>query len=176
MTWIGDSPRLHWRAIAGAGLVLALLLAIAPVHGAEDRQQNSGLFSPVEPQEFRSVAAPRPDDITMRRREVTIDFDMLALSRASAGRPATPPATLTLNLFDDTVLTAVIEQVAPTSSGYSLSGRIEASEPSSVILVVNGTVVAGSVRTLEGTYRIRSVGKRLYAISEVDESKLPPID
>ena len=176
MTWIGDSRPLHWGAIAGAGLVLALLLAIAPAHGAEERQQDSGLFSPVEPQEFRRAALAPPDDITMRRREVTIDFDMLELSKASVGRLDTPPARLTLNLFDDTVLTAVIEEVAPTSSGYSLSGRIEASEPSTVILVVNGTVVAGSVRTLEGTYRIRSVGKRLYAISEVDESRLPPIE
>ena len=41
-------------------------------------------------------------------------------------------------------------------------------------LVVNGTVVAGSVRTPLGTYRVKSVGKRLYAISEVDESMLPP--
>ena len=34
--------------------------------------------------------------------------------------------------------------------------------------VLNGTVVASSVRTPFGTCRIRSVGNRLY-ISEVDE-------
>ena len=83
---------------------------------------------------------------------------------------------LTLNLFDDTVLAAIVERTAPTSSGYSLAGRIEGVELGTVTLVVNGTVVAGSVRAPVGTFRIRPVGKRLYAISEVDESKLPPVD
>ena len=44
-----------------------------------------------------------------------------------------------------------------------------------MILVVNGEVVAGSVRTLGGTYRIGTVDKRLHAIRQIDESKLPPI-
>ena len=38
-------------------------------------------------------------------------------------------------------------------------------------LVVNGETVAGAVRTLGGTYRIRTVGSGLYAINEE-----PPLD
>ena len=48
---------------------------------------------------------------------------MLALYEESASQPTGMPTSVTLNLFDDMVLTAVIDQVAPTSSGYSLSGR-----------------------------------------------------
>ena len=42
-------------------------------------------------------------------------------------------------------------------------------------LVVNGDVVAGTIRTLETTYRIRSAGNGLHTVSEVDLSRLPPL-
>ena len=42
-------------------------------------------------------------------------------------------------------------------------------------LVVNGAVVAGSVRTPEATYRIRPAGAGLHAVSQVDLSRLPPL-
>jgi hypothetical protein len=156
-------------------LVASLLVALpAAVQTADAQGDSRGLFSPAEPSAFRSVAIPAPHDIAIRQREVTIDFSQLARLQASASHPTGPPAKLTLNLFDDTVLTAVVDQMAPTSSGYSLSGRIEGMEHGTMTLVVNGTVVAGSVRTPHGIYRVTSVGKSLYAISEVDESKLPP--
>ena len=93
-----------------------------------------------------------------------------AAVRAAAGRPT----KLRLNLFEDAVFTAIIDPTAPTLSGYSLSGRREEKESDTITLVVNGTVVAGSVYTPSGTYRVRSIGAALYAISEVDESRLPP--
>ena len=43
-------------------------------------------------------------------------------------------------------------------------------------LVVNGDIVAGSVRTPEATYRIRPAGAGgLHTVSEVDLSRLPPL-
>ena len=176
MTSTTDSPPLHPAARVRAVLVASLLLALATgVHAAEPQADEAGLFGPVETVGPRSAAMAPPDDITVRRREVTIDFGMLARSRELTRRPDDAPARLKLNLFDDTVLTAVIDQVKPTSSGYSLSGRVEGAEHSTVILVVNGEVVAGSVRTLAGTYRIGTVDKRVHAIRQVDESMLPPI-
>ena len=171
----GQSPHQSPSHAMGRSWLATLLLALpAVVAAAEARGQGGGLFSPAEPAASRSVAAIPPDGITVRSREVTIDFAKLALSRALASQPASTPARLTLNLFDDTVLTAVIDQTAATSSGYSLSGRIEGADLSTVVLVVNANAVAGSVRTAAGTYRIRSVGKRRYAISEVDESRISP--
>lgn len=177
MTWIEDLRPRRSSTPARAWLVMtpvAVLLVAA--HAAEAQSPGEGLFSPAEPSAPRAVATARPDDITIRQREVTIDFDMLALARASVSEPTRSPAKLTLNLFDDAVLTAIVDRTAPTSSGYSLSGRIEGMELGTMTLVVNGSVVAGSVRTPVGTFQIMSVGKQLYAISEVDESKLPPVD
>ena len=42
-------------------------------------------------------------------------------------------------------------------------------------LVVNGEVVAGTVRTPEAIYRIRPVGNGLHAVSQIDPSQLPPL-
>ena len=83
------------------------------------------------------------------------------------------PPTLTLNLFDDVALTAVIEQTARTASGYSLSGRIAGTEPGSVTLVVNGDVLAGTVRTLSATYTIRATAGGMYSIRQIDPSAFP---
>ena len=55
---------------------------------------------------------------------------------------------LTLNLFADAVFTGLIDQAAPTfSGGWSLSGRLAGIELGTMTLVVNGAVVAGTVRT-----------------------------
>ena len=158
--------------------------------------QRSGLFSAVNDGSAR-LDSPAPaslDATTLRRRVVTIDLERLRRARAAASvlprppvrtkavsprsggrdRAPAPDATLTLNLFQDLVFTGIVDSTAPTfSGGYSLSGRLAGQALGTLTLVVNGETVAGSVRTLGGTYRIRSVGGGLYAISEVDE---PPLD
>ena len=158
--------------------------------------QSSGLFST----NYRAPAQldlPRPaslDATTLRRRVVTMDLGQLQRAQAAAApldrspvdsnavsprsddRDAVPAsdATLTLNLFEDVVLTAIVERTAPTfSGGYSISGRLEGEPLGTLAFVVNGETVAGSVRTLGGTYRIWSVGGGLFAISEVEE---PPLN
>ena len=86
----------------------------------------------------------------------------------------TPDATLTLNLFEDVVVTGMVERTAPTfSGGYSISGRLVGKALGTLTIVVNGETIAGAVRTLGGTYRIRSLGSGRYTISEVIE---PPLD
>ena len=83
---------------------------------------------------------------------------------------------LRLNLFDDTSFTGLVERTAPThSGGYSLSGRLAGVEMGTVTLVVNGEVVAGTVRTPAATYRIRPAGGGLHAVSQIDLSRLPPL-
>lgn len=170
----GLQPR-NLRAIGRAWLVVAAIVALSAAAAPAGAQTLSGgLFSPAEPSALCSAAATPPSGSTIRRREVTIDFDLLENARASASERNGTPARLTLNLFDDTVLTAIVDRTAPTSTGYSLSGRIEGVEHGTMTLVLNGVVVAGSVRTPSGTYRIRSADTGLYAISQVDEARLPP--
>ena len=163
------------RSAALAGLLLVVLAA------GEAAGQPGGLFREVAP----AAASVGPDSsaasdsITMRRRLVAIDFGQLSppvdAANAAAGAAA-PSGVLTLNLFDDASFTGLVQSVAPTfSGGYSLSGQLAGVEMGTMTLVVNGEVVAGTVRTPEATYRIRPAGAGLHAVSEVDLSRLPPL-
>ena len=142
------------------------------------------------------VAVPA-DAGVLRSRVVTLDAGMLDRARAfvarraqtqaarspdrfesaaseaqsTAGRAAEP--TLVLNLFEDVAFRAHVESEAPTfSGGYSLSGRLAGEPLGSVTLVVNGDIVAGTVRTVRGTYSIETAAGGLYAVSELDPSRL----
>ena len=170
-------------ALGGSGstaLAAALLTALA-VSGAAG--QPGGLFREVAP--AAAVAGPDlsavSDSITLRRRLVAIDFGQLTPPADTAaavpgGALAAPSGVLTLNLFDDASFTGLVESVAPTfSGGYSLAGPLAGVELGTMTLVVNGDVVAGTVRTPEATYRIRPAGGGLHAVSEVDLSRLPPL-
>ena len=160
------------------------------------KAQRSGLFSAVNGASAR-LDSPAPaslDATTVRRRVVTIDLERLRRARAAASVLLRPPvqikaessrssegdaapapdATLTLNLFQDVVFTGIVDSTAPTfSGGYSISGRLVGEPLGTLTLVVNGKTVAGTVRTLDGTYWIRTAGDGLYAISQVE---IPPLD
>ena len=99
--------------------------------------------------------------------------DAASSTRSSSPAPA-PGTTLTLNLFDDVVVTARVERTAPTfSGGYSVAGHLVEEPLGTLTLVVNGETVSGTVRLPAETYQIRSMGDGLYAISEVEE---PPFN
>ena len=87
----------------------------------------------------------------------------------------TKPQTLTLNLFDDVVLTGIVQHVEPTSSGHSLWGRLDGVGLGTFTLVVNGRVVIGTVRMPDAVYTIRTAGDGTYVIRKIDESSLPPL-
>ena len=168
--------------VRGLTALTVVVLALLAVRAVES--QAADLFTPVND--------PPPvgplDALTLRSRVVTIDFGQLDRAQAAApsGRPTSarapsprpapsrpPPApgpTLTFNLFDDIVVTGIVERTAPTfSGGYSVSGHLLEEPLGTLTLVVNGEAVAGTVRLLGETYQIRSRGDGLYAISEVEE-------
>lgn len=151
---------------------LAIAIAIAtPSHGRE-----RGLLQPLEEASADGVLweSKVPDEFARRWRVVMIDFSTLDhLSAADPGDSLTRPR-LSLNLFDDTTFTGIVERKAPTfSGGYAFTGRIAEDPLGTMALVVNGRTVVGTVRTLEATYRIRSAGRDRYTVTEVDTSKLP---
>ncbi len=164
------------RGRAAITCLLLTVLLLSPIAG-----QAADLFTPVT--EARSSLPS--DDLTLRSRAVTIDFTQLQRARQTFRATAATPrddsgrvlpesdTTLTFNLFDDVVVTAVVEHTAPTySGGYSVSGRLVDEPLSSLTLVVNGQTVAGTVQRMGEIYHIRSVGEGQYAISEVAESPL----
>ena len=165
------------RAAALAGMLLAALVA------GEAAGQPGGLFRAVAPAGVAAVPGSQTtsDSLTVRSRLVAIDFGQLtppvdAAAAGAAGAAAAPAGVLRLNLFDDASFTGLVESVAPTfSGGYSLSGPLAGVEMGTVTLVVNGEVVAGTVRTPEATYRIRPAGAGLHAVSQIDPARLPPL-
>ena len=179
----GEFRRPRWAALAT--LLWAALLAV------EAAGQPGGLFleTAVVPDAIGGLSPEAPDSVALRGRLVTIDFAQLAspgvvVATRSAGVSADAPPSvrpaygqlLRLNLFDDTVFTGVVERTEPTfSGGYAVSGRLVGVEWGTLTLVVNGDVVAGTIRTLETAYRIRPAGNGLHTVSEVDLSRLPPL-
>ena len=172
-------------------LAVVVLTGLVPsaVHA-----QPRGLFSAVPDDAPQPLSPASLDATTVRRRLVTIDLGRLRRAQVSAAESsrlearskslaplhprraaaAVSDTTLPLNLFEDVSFTGIVERTAATfSGGYSISGRLLDDSLSTLTLVVNGETVAGTVRTLGGTYRIRSVGGGLYAISEVE---VPPLD
>ena len=128
----------------------SLFRAVAPNVGEAASRRSGGLA----------------DRAILRRREVSVDIQRLARL------PAGGSTALRLNLFDDVVLTGIIERWTPTySGGFALSGRLVGVPGGSVTLVVNGSVVAGTVRLPGATYRIRPAGAGRHAIMQVDPSQ-----
>ena len=174
----GAAPRRRSHRLAALAV---LLLSGWPA--GEAAAQPGGLFTAVSPSDAAVDVAPAaPDTLTLRRRLVTIDLGQLvpatdsAARGAAAGIEVAPSGVLTLNLFEDAVFTGLVERTAPTfSGGQSLSGRLAGIEMGTLTLVVNGDVVAGTVRTPEATYSIRPAGNGLHAVSQVDLSQLPPL-
>ena len=184
------------RAAAALLLPVAALLAL-PLQAQAQTEitlvRNTGQTTTSASAEARSPvlfsavthppAASRPPAArALRSRVVTMDLeqvrpghtkDAAPSTRSSSSVPA-PGATLTLNLFDDVVVTARVERTAPTfSGGYSVSGHLLEEPLGTLTLVVNGETVSGTVRLPAETYQIRSMGDGLYAISEVEE---PPFN
>ena len=154
-----------WLVVAGAASLHAQAEGVFLAVERPPGRSNSALW-----EDISTDAGPR----TLRSRLVRIDFGQLDAARAVAGQSAEDLTPLTLNLFDDTVLAAHVESTAPTASGYALSGRLIGEPFGTMTLVVNGTVVAGTVRTLEATWRIRTAGAGMYRIRQVDLSTLAP--
>ena len=153
------------RLIAAATGAVLLALTAPPVEAQPD-----DLFTPVNETPPSGPLA----DITLRSRVVTVDLGQLDRAQAAVADPPAPGTTLTLNLFDDTVVTGLVERTAPTfSGGYAVAGRLVEEPLGTMTLVVNGETVAGTVRLSGEIYHIRSVGDGLYAVSEVEE---PPLD
>ena len=136
-----------------------------------------GLFSGVE-----GDPPPSTEVETLASRLVDIDFEQLASVTNPPTGPKGPsegeplrPQTLVLNLFEDVVFTCIVEHVEPTSSGHALWGRLEGEELGTMTMVVNGSIVVGTVRTPSAVYTIRTAGDGTYVIRQVDESSLPPL-
>ena len=111
----------------------------------------------------------------LRQRFARVDHEILQAARVNAGQYDALPTVLRLNLFTDTVLDVVINRTGPTSAGYWLTGQVDGWTLGTATLVVNGEVIAGTVRDSRATYTIRSVGDGVHAIRQLDPAAVPPL-
>ncbi len=159
-----EAPTAGARGSVVATAIMWTTIAFFGGHEAEG--QARGLFRSHEPTRIAAMVGPDVDPETLRSRSVRVDVAQLDGVRELVSRGA--PGSLTLNLFEDAVHSAVIERTAPAfSGGYTLSGPIVDAEMGSVVLVVNGGVVAGSVWTPEGTWEVHPAGSGMHIIEEV---------
>lgn len=173
-----------------AAIALRILLVVAPFASVAEAQFNGGLFAAVDGEHSADAAdevAETPGIRTMRSRLVRVDAEQLEAAREARE----VNATLALNLFDEVLLSAVVERAAPTASGigYALSGRINLAILSGrtvdgdfgamTLLVYDedeGTMVTGTVNASIGTFTIRPIGDGVHSIREVDTSGLPQFE
>ena len=144
-------------------VVFGLLFSHSVLPAAQAPRTNGDLFVAVGAAPERSMATPG----TMRERFVRIDRELLTAARVSAGRPGrTGTGLLRLNLFDDVVLRAVVDDTGPTSAGFWLAGRTGGSPLGEWTLVVNGDVIVGTVRANGVLYKIAPVDEGVTAIRQ----------
>lgn len=83
--------------------------------------------------------------------------------------------TLTLNLFDDVVVTAVRDRMIDNvKGGSSWIGHIEGDDNSEVFLSIRGQVMSGVIQTGSNVYEISYTGNKIHEINQLDLSKNPP--
>ena len=147
----------------GIGCVVLLLVCALVPHNAFAQAPPPGVFA-----EVQAAVVQRPstalEPATMRSRVVQVDTQKITAARR--GREV-----LKLNLFDDEVVEVQIKRVRPTRSGYFISGTPRSMEWGEVRLVVNGSVMVGTVETPKGKFTIRSGGSGQHIIRQIDRSK-----
>ena len=180
-----SSPSATLRAYFPCLVGLALMLhAVTPAPARSQPRGVGGLFSGAGPalrgDALRDADLIRvPGITTLRSRAVDIDLQQLAEARAAVAPAAAPTGNvdavdITLNLFDDVVLPAVVERSTATASGsgYVVSGRLDGVDQGTWRLFVYDGSVTGDVRTPTATFRIRTVDG-VHVISQIDTSDLP---
>ena len=160
-------PRPQNTTVAARCITCALLLlacVLVPRAGVAQAPP-PGVFSEVQTAVVPRVN-PTLEPATIRSRVVQVDTQKITAARR--GREI-----LKLNLFDDAVVEVAIKRVRPTRSGYFISGNPRGREWGEVRLVVNGSVMVGTVGTPEGKFTIRSDGSGRHVIRQIDPAAEP---
>jgi Metallo-peptidase family M12B Reprolysin-like len=168
------NPGTSKLAIVVAALSL-LNLEFSSISQAANAQDQQGLFAP--PLAATPDQAEGVDPTLVRSRLITINWDMINALDVGPGpqKPSAERGALTLNLFADYVVRAVLDQrEARSRTSFSLMGYIEGVPRSQVTLVLENGVMVGNVRVADSYFQIRYVGAGLHVVQQIDESRFPP--
>ncbi|WP_145986684.1 reprolysin-like metallopeptidase [Methylocaldum marinum] len=144
--------------LALAGVFTAATITIDGVHAAPPQR----LFS--DTVTLPAHAKMPLKAIKARSRGVAIDFNAINAD------------TLTLDLFDDTTVTAILDRIETINDRFSWVGHIEGQEGSSeVILAVRGRAMMGTVTLEDGRiFEIVYTGNQTHAVRQIDPGKTAP--
>jgi hypothetical protein len=145
-------------------------LIFGPLTSGPARAAANELFAPVA----ASAAAMPGGPGIVRSRLVTVDLGLLGGAQATADSRDPAPTTLTLNLFDDTRYTAILDRIeSGPSGGYIWLGHIDGAALGSVILLVNAGRTTGQIELPGGIFEIRNVQGTTHAIAQIAQGQLP---
>jgi hypothetical protein len=122
----------------------------------------------------RGTIDPGSSRTTRRLRRVEIDLGRVFPGGAtpSAARAAD---SLTLNLFPDVCVTAVREQATDLAGDkVQWVGRVKGAGGGEAILVVDDTLMVGTITISDKVFQIRYLGDGVHAVVAVDQSAFPP--
>jgi peptidyl-Asp metalloendopeptidase len=167
------------RIASSFRLAVVLLLFIGTGLGAQPpsgpRSPSATLFAPAAPGaaadralEARNAARSRPEP--RRARAVTLNLGALR---------DLPPvqAPLHLNLFDDTVLTAIAETLETRGpASFTWHGRLVDGRTGQATVVSTDGAVAGTIFTEDGVFEVSYVGDGVHEVIELDPMPFPTDD
>lgn len=103
-----------------------------------------------------------------RQRRVEVDF-----ARVLPPGEGTAPR-LTFNLFPDVCVIAQRERATEPGRGpVQWEGRVAGVSPGTAVLVIDGTIMVGTIRIGGDVYEIRYLGAGVHVVTDVDPSKFP---
>lgn len=110
------------------------------------------------------------DKAVVRTHYVSVN---IALFRTATGPEGVK--RLTLNLFPDVNVTAVLDRVdKPGSSGFVWVGHVDGAPNSQVTLSVQDDVMMGTVAIPDKQYQVRFAGNGVHAVNQINQAAFGP--
>ena len=150
------------KNIATLSLLAASMVSLAPATALGNNHQPApDLFDDFDIQQATNKVLPAKA-VKGKNRSVNVHADLLWSD------------TLTLNLFDDVVVTAVRDRMIDNVKGNTTwIGHVEGEQDSEVFLTLRGNTMSGTVQIGDKTYEIEPKGNNRHDITQVDMGKNP---
>jgi len=144
-------------------LLAASMASLAPATALGNNHQSAPeLFDDFDIQQSTDKVLPEKARKHKKNRSVNVHTDLLWSD------------SLTLNLFDDVVVTAVRDRMIDNVKGNSTwIGHVEGEQDSEVFLTLHGNTMSGTVQIGDKTYEIEPKGNNQHDITQVDPDKNP---
>ena len=124
------------------------------------------------------VLAVPTDPTVARARVVTVNFDALVGQAGTASGSPGATEAVTLNLFPDTQLRAVLDQASGSmdqpDQRLTWIGHVDGAPQDRVLIVAGDNTLAASVQTASGIYDVRYLGQGYHAVVQVNQGQFGP--